>query len=202
MLQNQIFDKEAIHNIRLRLEVPNIYLYSYSTLQWFDQDEINRDFRVAYQNIDNRWLQIRVHKSDTVTVIIGCTLNPIPLDNEGFTSLYKILGTAQGYLQGLTFDKNIVHIPDCDDWIITMWHFNRDGLKEYTGDKFSITVEGARHTVHTIYSKQFCKKYHIRDEFQEYPHKTVKEITKSNSFEYTTTCFPSQDSELPNVETN
>lgn len=91
MLQNQIFGKEAIHNLHLKLEVPNIYLYPYSTLQWFDQDEVNRDFRILHQNIDNRFLQVRVHKSDTVTVIIGCSLNPIPLDSEGFNSLYKIL---------------------------------------------------------------------------------------------------------------
>lgn len=63
-----------------------------------------------------------------------------------------------------------------------------DGLKEYASDLFSITVEGANHTVHTIYAKQFAKnKCRIRDEYQGYPNttlkKTVKEIKKLNSFE-------------------
>lgn len=178
ILQNQVYDKQSIHNIRLRLEVPNIFSRSLCTLQYFDQDEINRDFRLPYQNIDNAQMQIRVHKTDIVSVIIGCSLNPIPLDHNGFNRLYKILGIAQGYLQGLTFNHNLVHIPDCDNWIITMLHFNQDGLKEYTGEKFSITVEKLHHTIERIYTKCFgngINKTRIRVEIQDYPNKTVKE---------------------------
>jgi hypothetical protein len=175
MLQGMVFDKEAIHNIRLRLEVPNIFSRSLCTLQYFDQDEISRDFRLPYRNIDNAQVQVRVHKSDTVTVIIGCSLNPISLDYNGLMRLNKILGIVQGYLEGLTFNHNIVHIPDFDNWLITMWHFNRDGLKEYAGEKFHTTVEKANHTIERIYSKDFKGKNRPRWEIQEYPNKTVKE---------------------------
>jgi hypothetical protein len=174
-LRGMVFDKEAIHNIRLRFEVPNIFSRSLCTLQYFDQDETSRDFRLPYQNIDNTQMQIRVHKTDTISVVIGCSLNPIPLDPNGLNRLYKILGIAQGYLQGLTFNHNLVHIPDCDNWLITMWHFNRDGLKESAGERFSITVEKARHTIERIYSKDFKGKNRPRWEIQEYPNKTVKE---------------------------
>jgi len=181
MLKNQMMDKQAIHNIRLSLKVPNIFTYSYATLQYFDQDEVSRDFRLPYWNIDNAQVQVRVHRTDSITVIIGCSLNPIPLDYNGLIRLYKILGIVQGYLEGLTFNHNVVHIPDFDDWTITMWHFNRDGLKEYTGEKFSITVEKAKHTIERIYTKDFVNtakrpETRIRIETQEYPNKTVKEV--------------------------
>jgi hypothetical protein len=83
LLKNQIFDKQAIHNIRLRLEVPNIY----NTISHFDINPVSKDIETPYQNIDNAQLQIRVHKTDTVSVVIGCTLNPIPLDHGGLNRL-------------------------------------------------------------------------------------------------------------------
>jgi len=174
MLQGMVWDKEAIHNIRLRFEVPNIFCRCLCTLQYFDQDETSRDFRLPYWNIDGSQVQVRIHKTDTISVIIGCSLNPIPLDHNGLIRLYKILGIAQGYLEGLTFNHDVI-IPDCDTWTITMWHFNQDGLKEYAGETFSTTLEKARNSIVRIYSKDFKGKTRPRYELQECPNKTVKE---------------------------
>jgi hypothetical protein len=54
-----------------------------------------------------------------------------------------------------------------------MWHFGRDGLLEYTGEKFSITVGKAQHILTRLYSKDYGSHTRIRDETQEYPNKTV-----------------------------
>jgi hypothetical protein len=176
MLQNHIFDKDSIHNIRLRLEVPKIYDRFSTATPSYPKDAISNDIRLPYWNINNSQMQIRIHKTDTITVIIGCSLDPIPLD-WGLYRFYKIIGIAQGFLNGLLLrlNHNDDQIPDCDNWIITMWHFNRDGLTEYKGEKFSISVEKADHIIHSIYSKNFKGKTRVRGETQEYPNKTVKE---------------------------
>lgn len=54
-----------------------------------------------------------------------------------------------------------------------MWHFGRDSFTEYTGEKFSISVQNARHMIARIYSKEFNRKRRIRIERQEYPKKKV-----------------------------
>jgi hypothetical protein len=175
LLKNQIFDMQAIHNIRLRLEVPGIYNNLLQSQLQLDIKPASKDIETPYQNVDNAQLQIRIHKTDTVSVVLACTLNPIPLDYNGLCRLYKILGIAQGYQQGLIGHDHCV-IPDCDTWLITMWHFNRDALKQYKGKTFWVSVEEAHHTIHTIYTKiANNKKTRIRDEIQEYPNKTVKE---------------------------
>jgi hypothetical protein len=69
-------------------------------------------------------------------------------------------------------DKNHSSIPHHKQWIITMWHFGRDALTEYSGEKFSKTVE-AQHILTRLYVKDFKGKNRIRIERQEYPQKTV-----------------------------
>jgi hypothetical protein len=178
LLQNHVFGKQSLHNIRLRLSVADIYnttlhLHSHR----FTINEVSNDIEIPYWNKDNALVQIRIHKTDIVSVTIGCTLEPIPLDYNGILRLLTILARCEGLLQGLIIDKKIsISIPHYPNWIITMWHFNQDGLKEYTGETFSTTVEKAQHTIERIYSKYFKKnKTRIRVEIQDYPNKTVKE---------------------------
>ena len=61
-------------------------------------------------------------------------------------------------------------------WTVTMWHFGRDSLTEYSGERFHITWEGGL-KVFRIYSKGFKnkKKMKIREEIQEYPNKPLKD---------------------------
>lgn len=55
-----------------------------------------------------------------------------------------------------------------------MWHFGRDALTEYSGEKYSITIGEAQGMLTRIYSKEGKKgKTRLRIESQEYPQKTV-----------------------------
>jgi hypothetical protein len=175
-LRNMIFDKEAIHNIRLRLEVPDIYNISISIRQ-FTINPVSKDIETPFWNVDNAQVQIRIHKTNTVSVVVGCTSDPISLDysDNGIPSLFRILARCEGFLQCLTIDKSI-SIPDFRNWVITMWHFNRDGLRECSKRDFHTTVEKADHTIERIYTKDFGNgKTRPRWELQEYPNKTVSE---------------------------
>ena len=122
-------------------------------------------------------------------------MEPIPLDYTSIMRFFTILARSEGLLQGLTLmvdhykinqdqnqDQN-QSIPDYRKWVITMWHFGREGLLEYTGEKFSITVENAQHILTRIYSKEFGKHTKPRLEIQEYPKKNVFDaiVEKLNS---------------------
>jgi hypothetical protein len=54
-----------------------------------------------------------------------------------------------------------------------MWHFGKDALIEYTGEKYCITIENLQHILTRIYIKDFNGKNRIRIEKQEYPKMTV-----------------------------
>jgi PsbP-like protein len=106
-------------------------------------------------------VKITINKNDAVTVIIGCSLDPIPVDYNGIIRLFTILALSEGFLQGLTVMNNNCglgqsqSIPSYGKWIITRWDFGRDALQTYNGYKFEITVENAQNIFARIYTKDF-----------------------------------------------
>lgn len=44
-------------------------------------------------------------------------------------------------------------IPDHNSWIVTMWHFGEDSLREYAGEKFEITWEDGESALMRICTK-------------------------------------------------
>lgn len=182
ILQELPFDKQSIHNIRLRFKAANIWkIFSFNSN--FPRNSANEDITIPTWKKDNVMVRVSIHKTNVVSVTIGCSLQPIALDAEGiilfFNTLVRVEEKLQAYIDNfvaLLPRKKCNMIPDYSNWIITMWHFGRDCLTEYAGEKFSITVENARHILTRIYSKDFGKKQRIRIERQEYPKKTVTDL--------------------------
>ena len=178
MFLNLPMDKQCIHNIRLRLTVPDIY-HAFSVNTTFPKDNRSGDIRLPYWNKNNAVVQVRIHRTDTVSIIVGCSLEPFPLDYNGIIRFFTTLASTEGLLVGMTLMiynekvNQILSIPDYRKWVITMWHFGRDGLLEFKGEKFSISVENADHIVSTIYSKDFGKYSKIRLDRQERPNNFV-----------------------------
>jgi hypothetical protein len=178
VIKNLPVDKQCIHNIRLRFTARNIY-ETFSLNTTFPKYDVSGDILLPYWNKNNAIVQVRIHKTDTVSIIVGCSLEPFPLDYNGIIRFFTTLASTEALLVGIML--SIYHgklnqnqsIPDYKKWLITMWHFGSDGLLEYTGEKFSIAVENAQHIVTTIYSKDFGKYNKIRLERQEYPKKNV-----------------------------
>jgi hypothetical protein len=101
-----------------------------------------------------------VHHSDTVSVIISCSIKPVVVDHEGLIRLSNILTSVEERL--LAFVTGCHHtitqlqeilIPNHNSWIVTMWHFGTDSLSEYAGEKFEMTWEDGEHALLRIYSK-------------------------------------------------
>jgi hypothetical protein len=180
MIKNLPMDKQSIHDIRLRFQVPNIYdTFSVNTI--FPKDNRSGDIRLPYWNKNDAIVQVRIHKTNTVSVVIGCSLEPFPLNYNGIIRFFTTLASTQGLLVGimLMYDHEKINqnqsIPDYRKWVITMWHFGRDGMLEYAGEKFSTTIANAQHNLTRVYSKDFDMHTRIRIERQEYLKKTAVE---------------------------
>jgi len=172
-------DKHSIHDIRLRCTVPNIYEALAINTKYPIRD-YSRDIELPYWNIDNATIQIRMHKTNTVSVVLACSQEPFPLDISGITAFFTTLGQVRGSLVGTMLsiynqDINLIQkrVPPLSDWLITMWHFGRDSLIEVSKKEYHETVENAEHIIERFYTKDLNGNHRLRHEILEYPNKPV-----------------------------
>lgn len=178
MIKNLPMDKHSIHDIHLKFKATNIYK-TFSNNTPYPITERNKAIAIPSWSKNNAIVKITINKNDTVTVIIGCSLEPIPLDYNGIIRFFTILGRSEGFLEGLMvmlnhykLDQN-QSIPQYSKWIITRWDFGRDALQTYRGKNYEITVESAEYTFARIYTKDFGKYKKKRLEEIQCPNKTV-----------------------------
>jgi len=188
MLEQLPFDKQSIHDIRLRFKVPNIWkLFSVNPM--FFKRKRSNDILIPAWMRDNTILKVIIHKTDVVSVIVSCSLFPIPLDADGIIRFFILLALVEErlriILQNTTdvyFDKKYNYIPEYKTWIVTMWHFGRDALTEFAGERLSITIEQAQHILTRLYVKDFHGKKRIRIERQEYPNMGLEEAIQEKIY--------------------
>jgi hypothetical protein len=199
------FDKSALHDIHLRLQVKGAWsLLSGSPA--YDPAPVSIDIRLPFVRIDELRLRVTIHKTDTITVVVGCSYAPIAVDVRGIIRLSNALtrveerlsrllqDCSRGLAEGLDLGQEQASavIPDHKDWVVTMWHFGADASIEYTGEKFSASWEIGQNELLRVYSKEFhgavdergvrtCSrnKTRIRVEMQEYPRTTVENAIKN-----------------------
>lgn len=204
MLENLPLERQSIHDIHLRFKVPEIWK-RLSINPAFHINKRSQDISIPSWIKNDTIVRIIIHRTDVVTVIIGCSLQPIPLDVNGIIRLFNLLVRIEEKLQTILdnstpicFDKKCPLIPEYQSWIVTMWHFGRDASIEYTGEKFSITVNKLESILTRLYVKDFGNKKKIRLETQEYPKKTVVDAIEeklgnnSNTDQYLGTVSKSQ----------
>ena len=84
-------DKTAVHDIRLRFTSPQIYAITSSSItdrapgQNYNYTINSRSLDILFPAWKIRGLLVKVtiHKTDTVSIAIGCSLNPVSLDVNG-----------------------------------------------------------------------------------------------------------------------
>ena len=142
-------------------------------------------------------VKVGIHRTDTVSIVIGCSLNPVTLDVNGVIRLTNTLSIVEERLSWLAtkaypledsisdhqddFPKYrrtcLSMIPLYSQWIVTMWHFGTDALTEYSGEKFCMTWETAENVLIRVYSKVMTdNKTRIRLERQEYPNASIADV--------------------------
>jgi len=179
LIQNMPLGRNALHDIHLRFSLEGIW--SVLSSMTFKINSVSKDVRLP--EWDTRGLNVKttIHKTDTVSVVIGGSYHPIAVDFNGILRLSNALTRVEERLSNLIQSSMSIGkpdgtaVPDHMEWIVTMWHFGVDGLTEYTGEKFSCTWEVGESALIRAYTKDFRngKKTRIRLERQEYPRKSL-----------------------------
>ena len=170
--------KKALHDIRFRFKVDNIWT-TISNHSELEPNAKSKDISLEPLETHNLTIKTTIHHTDTVSIIVACSLHPVAVDANGVIRLSNALTRVEERLlryiecapRPLSLSSASSPIPDHGSWIVTMWHFGSDSPSEYTGEKFETTWEDGEHALLRIYSKDMKdgNGMKIRKERQEYP---------------------------------
>lgn len=72
------------------------------------------------------------------------------------------------------FERLIV--PRVEDWVVTQWHYGKDGIREFSGPAFNVTFKTWCNKLARIYLKNSSKLLKGRLEIIEEPRKTLSQV--------------------------
>jgi hypothetical protein len=202
MIQDLPLDKNSLHDIRLRFEVPDIWTILSASVnvdnsqrqqqqQLLRLNPISKDIALPAWQIKGLNIKVTVHRTDTVSVVVGCSYVPIATDVGGVIRLSNALSKVEERISRLVDDCGRVipggyeslPIPEHSIWNVTMWHFGADASIEYTGEKFSISWDLGENVLVRAYSKVMKNdRTRIRLERQEYPRKSFADAIEAKLF--------------------
>jgi hypothetical protein len=182
-------EMRALHDIHYRFHVSDIW----KTLgSGYEIDPSNQAVILPPIVTNDLELTITVYPTDTVTVIVGCSNNPVAVATEDVIRLSNGLTRTEERLSrivdecGYSFveDYETIHIPDHNTWTVTMWHFGTDSFsyKECAKEKYCCTWQDGQNVLIRAYKKRLMKNrdgnWVNRKEVQEYPQKSHLEALK------------------------
>jgi hypothetical protein len=132
-IDNLPSERHSIHDIRLKFKTEGIW----STIRHTNPDlipnEVSKDISLLPIQAYNIEAKTVVHHSDTVSVMVSCSMKPVVVDHEGLIRLSSILTSVEERLLALVTGCQHaisslpqIHIPNHSSWIVTMWHFGTD----------------------------------------------------------------------------
>ncbi|HEY7083039.1 MAG TPA: hypothetical protein VH500_25380 [Nitrososphaeraceae archaeon] len=143
--------KHALHDIRFRFKVDDIWNTITTNHPELEPNAKSKD--ISLEPLETRDLTIRttIHHTDTVSVIVGCSLNPVAADINGLVRLSNALTRVEErllrYIECVPRPLSLSSIPDHESWIVTMWHFGYDSSSEYTGENFEVAWEDGQNAL-------------------------------------------------------
>jgi hypothetical protein len=192
------YGKNALHDIHLRFRVNGIWSLL-STNSVLRIDSVSKDLRLPTLVFKDLEIRLVIHRTDTVSVVVSCSYAPIAIDCNGIIRLSNALTrveerlcrlidgcndngddsvTKAGKASGSSVERKLL-VPEHSSWFVTMWHFGRDSITEYTGDKFSQTWEVGQNALIRAYSKDMKERRRkVRLERQEYPNRSFADAVE------------------------
>lgn len=162
-----------IHDIKVKFSSNN--LHSILVSKGITVNNSNSSVLVNVPYTDNNVILKALIYPDTIQIDIGCTYKPLVYDYSGILYLTQVLSFCSFYLGELTSFE--AHIPNVSDWIITHYHFNKDGSQQLNGQSFHHTWEDVSSGLIRYYSKTMKDGSTIpRIEQIQTPDKTLNEI--------------------------
>ena len=166
-------NKHALHDTRFRFKVDNIWTVISTNHPELKPNEVSKDISLDPLPTHDLTIKTTIHHTDTVSVIVACSLIPVAADLKGLVRLSNALTRVEERLLRYIecAPPSLSPIPEHDSWIVTMWHFGHDSPNEYVGKEFEVAWEDGQNALFRIYTKDLNGVTKIRRECQEYPNK-------------------------------
>ena len=103
LIQNLPLDKRALHDIRFKFQVHGMWSILSTTSQ-VTVDPTSKDIRLKTCEIDGLLIKTTIHKTDTITVIVACSCQPVAVDISGIIRLSNALTRVEERLSKLACD--------------------------------------------------------------------------------------------------
>lgn len=165
-----------VHDINLCFEVQGLYEQIVKEGKLVP-DEQSKD--IQFLIIDwqrDRRLRVSLHRTGTVTCLLGCSTNPLDVTPEGLADLSAVLGKIQTRLEdALRASPEVATqvVPFVSNWVVTQWHCGKDGKREISGKSFNLTYKTWSGALVRIYLKKCGTKFRPRKETIEQPRKPL-----------------------------
>ena len=96
VIQNLPFDRNALHDIRLRLRVDGIWnIFRIHSEKYEGFNPISKDILFKTFRMDQLIIRVTIHRTDTISIIIGCSSSPVAVDTDGILRLTNALQTVR-----------------------------------------------------------------------------------------------------------
>lgn len=124
-----------------------------------------------------RVLKVFLHCGGKITCYLKCSECPVEVSLDGLVGLSSFLGGVRVRIVNAAvsvdsdFDEGL--IPDVPDWIVSQWHYGRNGAREISGPAFNVTFTTWFGELARIYMRHSSKLLKPRLEIHEKPRKTL-----------------------------
>jgi hypothetical protein len=181
-IRHHPFDKAAVHDLHLKFIATGLWsifsCHSSNNNATLQIEPFSRDIRLEKRIINTLEIQVTVHRTDTVTIVIGCSNAPIAVDVYGVIRLSEALAEIEYELntmieQHASDTVSNVDIPNHMSWVVTRWDFGIDALVTYTGKEFFFSWHTSQNVLLVFYTKQWGENNRVRAEIQEFPYKPL-----------------------------
>lgn len=181
-------EKRALHDIHLKFQVPDCWKIISSASNKYKTNSVSKDIALPIITTNNLRVRTTVHRTDTVTVIVGCSNVPVAITTEDIIRLSNALTRVEERTSrildecgsSISGGYESIPIPDHGKWIFTLWHFGTDSsnYKEYPDKKYCCTWQEGQNVLIRIYNKNMQRGTRKRREIQERPQKPYADAIK------------------------
>jgi len=172
ILHDVRFQPPKLHDIKINFKSN---LHSILLKKDFKKDPTNSRISLGKWNLQEHvYVNVSVYP-ETVQLDISCSGKPIIYDLDGAQEFSAMLGRIYQNFVAYSLHYN-PNIPRTGNWLVTNYHFNRDGHQEYSGPRYNRTIKDFVGGFHRFYSKLFPDgKIRMRWEVLKNPNCTVDE---------------------------
>lgn len=161
----------ALHNVKVKTSSSKMHAILVSKGLKEDPDNHGVIFPL---NMPPFTTKLHAYSNGTVHIDIACTSTPIAYSIQGVQHFLFFLGRYYQFL--VSYTDNMLDLPYPSEWIVTQYHFGKDGKEELSGPAVEHRFEDVTAGLFRFYSKKMLEgKVIPRIELIESPNRRLSE---------------------------